>query len=368
MNTKKKIAYINPDCFIDTDLTVLKHISKEFDITWIPIISKSSAYSKFFLLEYAKENNLNVIIYENNLKGRSIKNFILYRDIIRTIQFSNCDLIFTGLLDIYWTIICKLFIHKIPIVRGIHDYKIHSNFNRAFSLKVSNLTNIWFNKYFLFYSKSQQDLFIKDFPQKRSHLVGMSIKDFGKSTELYSSIEKEVKLLFFGRIESYKGLDLLITTLEKLYKKGIMNIKLSICGKGLFWYECSNLIKSNKQYNLQIRFIDNTEIPNLMMTHHFLVLPYRDTTQSGPIMIAANYGLPIIAPNNECFSNIYNKNNAILYEEGNLEQALISVSKLNNNEYENLRNKAKQLRSQFNEKNIGDKYIYFFNQVIRQND
>ena len=31
---KKTLVYLNPDCFTDTDLTVLKHLTNDFRVVW----------------------------------------------------------------------------------------------------------------------------------------------------------------------------------------------------------------------------------------------------------------------------------------------------------------------------------------------
>lgn len=364
MNMKKKIAYINPQYFIDTDLTVLKYLKEKFEVLWIPIINKNNpSYRVDELKEYAEKNNIQIVVFESALRMRSVKNIGFYKQILRMIRDNNCSLIFTGLSNVYWTVLSKYLVN-VPIVRGIHDYKLHSNFNASFFLKITNHLNILLNKYFLFYSKLQQELFKADYPGKTSEMVGMSVKDFGDSDIHKSLIQQEVKLLFFGRIDSYKGLNDLILNIESLYEHGIRNLKLSVCGKGAFWNECKGLIKNKQLYNLQVRFIDNEEVPNLFESHHFLVLPYHDATQSGPVMIAANYGLPIIAPNFGCFKSIYNQDAAILYEDGELAKALLKVSKLTQTEYMHLEEGAENIKMAYSGEKIAERYIDYFYKII----
>ena len=162
---------------------------------------------------------------------------------------------------------------------------------------------------------------------------------------------------FFGQIQKYKGLDILVKSLEKLFEINHKKIKLSICGKGRDWEECAHLIHHPEQYNIQIRFIENSEVADLFSSHHFLVLPYRDATQSGPIMIAANYGLPIICPQIESFTQIYDKDSAIMYQQGNLFGALCKVNELSQYEYDNYRKHAKLLREKYSELNVSNSYI-----------
>jgi glycosyltransferase involved in cell wall biosynthesis len=167
--------------------------------------------------------------------------------------------------------------------------------------------------------------------------------------------------LFFGNIVKYKGLDLLISALEGLRARGIENITLTIAGRGEDLDYCRSLMRTKEIYRLLPRFIENSEVPGLMCSHHFLVLPYRDSTQSGPLLIAANYGVPVLAPRNGCFTEVYDDDSAVLYD--TLEDGLQRVSALSDDSYEAIRSKASAIREQFSEEAIAEKYCAYFDSL-----
>ena len=84
---------------------------------------------------------------------------------------------------------------------------------------------------------------------------------------------------------------MLINAFEKILNMGINNIRLSFLG------ECTpknklylkSLIKSYDKYSLRLHFINNDEIPQIYNEHDLAIFPYREATQSGPLMIAINY-------------------------------------------------------------------------------
>lgn len=160
----------------------------------------------------------------------------------------------------------------------------------------------------------------------------------------------------------------MIETFEKLcVDVDNHKIHLSICGHGEFWNQCKQQIRTRQLYNLQIRFIDNQEIPDLMCSHHFLILPYRDVTNSGPMMIALNYNLPIIAPKIGCFNDVYTEENAVLYAPEKLYQALISVNEMKNSEYLSMKKSCCELSAKYTEEEIAERYINFFRSVVNEN-
>lgn len=89
-------------------------------------------------------------------------------------------------------------------------------------------------------------------------------------------------ILFFGRIESYKGVDILYNWFNNQNKSLVQNLSLVIAGHGNIYFKRSanenNVIFIN-------RFIEDSEIRLLISYSLVLVLPYRSATQSGPVTL-----------------------------------------------------------------------------------
>lgn len=109
---------------------------------------------------------------------------------------------------------------------------------------------------------------------------------------LYDS--KNVNFVFFGRIEKYKGIGVLLEAFAKLKKK-YANVTLTIAGKGNM-KEFETIAQGVDGIQLHNHYIPDEEVgcyfdgPNVVT-----MLPYLDATQSGVIPIAMEYGSPIIA-------------------------------------------------------------------------
>ena len=84
-------------------------------------------------------------------------------------------------------------------------------------------------------------------------------------------------ILFFGTVDKYKGVDLLVDAYCNLTCK---SLKLVIAGRG-FDIEThnENIIRIN-------RFIEDEEVAYLFKKAKFIVYPYRSATMSGVLSLA----------------------------------------------------------------------------------
>ena len=116
------------------------------------------------------------------------------------------------------------------------------------------------------------------------------------SSEKRNSIESEnrINFLFFGRIEKYKGIAVLLNSYKILCEK-YEYISLTIAGSGDF-SEYNQLVENCNNLSILNRYIRDEEVGNLFEKRNtVLVLPYLDATQSGVVPIAIDFEVPIIA-------------------------------------------------------------------------
>lgn len=364
----RRIAYISSEWLIDTDITVIGELASEYELHFFYVCNcNSPRYNIEKLKSFCMDHNIHLHLYNHCAKYLSIKTFWLNYWLIKDADKLNPELIVKINSQLYWLILSSFFLRG-EIVYGFHDVKPHSNTKGGFLINFVIKQTIRLNKTFFVYSSTQFNFFTQHWPNKNVVNVGMSAKSFGEPHVKCPPISGGVKLLFFGRIEAYKGLGDLISYMEKLQEDGIRNITLSIYGKGPYWSTCVALIRTKEIFNLNIRFIENEEIADLFSSHHFLILPYRDTTQSGPLLIAANYGIPIVAPRFPSFLEIYSENSALFYDKGNLLDALKRLSTFTDSDYSNLKSNAESLKNRLSEKIISKNYIDFFNNILNNDN
>ena len=101
-------------------------------------------------------------------------------------------------------------------------------------------------------------------------------------------------ILFFGRLEYYKGLDLLIKAAE-IASERVPGLRVIVAGHGPDEARCRELVRYPQLFDWRAGFVPHGEIAGLFAEASVVVLPYRDASQSGVVPIAFANGRAVIA-------------------------------------------------------------------------
>jgi glycosyltransferase involved in cell wall biosynthesis len=99
--------------------------------------------------------------------------------------------------------------------------------------------------------------------------------------------------LFFGRIQKYKGLKILIEA-EKIVSKAMPELKIIVAGTGDELKKYAPKMKSNPHYEIHDGFIPNSTVGSYFQRASIIVLPYIEASQSGVVAMAFAFGKPVI--------------------------------------------------------------------------
>ena len=118
----------------------------------------------------------------------------------------------------------------------------------------------------------------------------------------------KVRLLFFGKIQPYKGLDLLLKALATMPDAFANRWTLRVVGEP--YMDVNPLLELARESGIHdriefdFRFVMESEIAGLFTAADLLVMPYRAIDASGVLMSSLAAGLPIVASRLGAFSEL----------------------------------------------------------------
>ena len=101
-----------------------------------------------------------------------------------------------------------------------------------------------------------------------------------------------LRLAFFGRIMSYKGLPLFVETMERLRASGI-DVRVGVFGEGELGACASRLQRLGAE--VVNRWLGEEEVGRVLAGYHALVLSHIEASQSAVVATAYGLGLPVVA-------------------------------------------------------------------------
>ena len=198
-----------------------------------------------------------------------------------------------------WCLFLYLFkpILKYKIFYGVHDNPFEPKESPVFLMNFFEKVFVKKADLILAYSNFVKENLKKYLPNKKIEVLPLGIhRDLCSQLEKKFDLNKKfLEILFFGRLENYKGIDTLVKAYEIL-KKENLNVKLTIAGRGKLNENLENKIKE-LGINFKNYWLSNEELCQLIKECDVLVAPYKKATQSGIVSVALAYGIPVIATN-----------------------------------------------------------------------
>jgi len=209
---------------------------------------------------------------------------------------------------------------KKPVIVGYHTPLFNNRFLHDLCVKV-RLLNIWkkFSAHHVLTNEQKEILLSHNF--KNVFLIPNGIDtrnfipNFVKDNDVF-------KILFLGRLNKIKGINLLLEAARNLYAKGLTNIKFIIAGDGPLKVKVLDF--ATRYYNIEYRGFINEELKKeLYRQAHVFVLPSKAEGFPLTILEAMASGCYIISSSDY---GIVPKGNIILKEltVHALEKAIIS--------------------------------------------
>jgi len=278
-------------------LNVIDKNAVHFTNLEYPLTSKKGFFFKFFPF----------FVYKKIVE-------IINKNEIKYVHFLTCDYTLASL-------IFRLK-NKVSIVYTVHDLIPHE------TAKEKSLKKMFFDKYIQWGCKkitnnadilvtcskeqfytlqkryTDKQVCFHQFPSlvTKNIIEGNAVCPELKNTEKY--------ILFFGRIDGYKGIDLLYNVF--IENKIFSDYTLVIAGKGELYFER----KCDENNVICIdRYIDEMEVKSLYEQASCVVYPYISATMSGVLTLAYAFGTPLLASDIPYFrDNIEDGQTGILFK------------------------------------------------------
>lgn len=294
----------------------------------IDIIGKHSGmhYYDYAFINLLKENGISAKIISNfnDINAYKLSDFYSGSYVVKLVKLLSFTLhlmwillrnrkvtyvylSFGSKLDLFFLVIIRLFTSKVIV--DIHEFVM------------LDTTNTWLFKCFSFMYKDKVNCIIYHSDKIRCELVNIQFLgkmiyvphfkyDYDK-TFCINNVDKQIldidfkshtTFLFFGHVRPSKGIDLLIDTIKMV---NVANVQFIIAGN-----DPDNLLEDTQFCDNLItirRYINNDELNFLFFNVDYVLLPYREISQSGVLETAIYFRKPVLLSNLEYFRDYLNK-------------------------------------------------------------
>lgn len=127
----------------------------------------------------------------------------------------------------------------------------------------------------------------------RVAVIPLGVYDYFLRWQRPEHAEKPGTVLFFGRINAYKGLGVLLDAWERVVAE-CPHARLVIAGQGYDLPNHRERILRDPQCVLIDRFVSSQEVAQMFTEASIVVLPYVEGTQSGVVSVALAFGKPAV--------------------------------------------------------------------------
>jgi glycosyltransferase involved in cell wall biosynthesis len=211
----------------------------------------------------------------------------------------------------FWNIFVILMFRffKVNVVNTVHDGVLHSGDGQPFEQFLNGLC-IRYSNGIIFLTEYVKKITIARYGNiKNSTIIPHGIlKPNNLDFTLRRYPPDDFKILFIGRVNKYKGVELLIQAFNSLQSE--KPVSLTIAGK--FSYNIEPNIDTSRVVIID-KYLTDNEIGTLINTSDLLVLPYLEATQSGVVTIGIAGGIPMLCTDVGGLSEQVQDNNGALF-------------------------------------------------------
>lgn len=223
------------------------------------------------------------------------------RRAFKTITVLQPDLVHFGGPHL-WNVplVLQLKRHSIPIIHTIHDLDPHTGTRFGSLLHLWNKVIMRSSDHILLHGQCYRQRLINQgtAPEKITYApilhLFLSYQEALNLTKNPQPVQNDPFILFFGRLEKYKGIDDLLTAYTKVLASNVVNnpMRLVLAGRGQLSAPWLHQLPSGVE--LHNYLIEDMEAVELFRCCSLVVLPYIDATQSALVAAAYYFHKPVL--------------------------------------------------------------------------
>ena len=361
----KSICWITSGYLLQVDLPILHKLNDKYNIKWIVYADENSDKGKF-AKQYADRHKISIEFLKLHSHRYLPFSFFEYQRHLKYLGQLGCDLYYFNIIAFpYMIFAIKKYIAHEKVVMAMHHGKIHNGMQLRHIYKYYLAYLCKQDFYFQYFSNTQANYFTGD--KKRRFVIPLALNDFGTSAKYPP--KDYVQFLSFGHIIETKNIGLLIQAACKLKEHCKIPFKVKIVGHCRTWKTTyQQLIKYPEIFDLCIESIPDEDIPDLFSSSHYLILPYKSVTQSGPLRIAYGYNLPVITSDLDGFKeSVVEGVTGLMFKSEDVDSLFLLMQKcieMHPDIYNEIRKKQKDyVDKELSIDAVVEKYIDMFNHI-----
>ena len=344
-----KVLYISGPSFLDMDLSFVRALGEVSECYYLldlyPKLYKATALNleeaptKADILSMRDFPGMDSLLPMLNVERSFVinrisnnplahSNLAMQYKLFRFIQKLDPDVIHFN-NQIYFTHF-YLFAWARRVLISIHDPFPHSgeeSDTKRMSARVYKFLNSLIIKHHLLYNDIMVTAYAKDRGIRDDRVLTSSLGPYDYLRTLnHRAPSLYCDFLIFGRIQKYKGIDLLLEAFVLVLHE-FPDATLTVAGSGDFWFDVNDYGIPERNLRIINRFIPGGELAQLLAGSRVVVCPYRDATQSGVVMSAYAFHRPVIVTNVGALSKVVEEGKTGFVVEPNNAAALAEAMK-----------------------------------------
>lgn len=234
-------------------------------------------------------------------RHRSLSNPWFLHQLTRLIHSEKPNLIHLLSNTTLWLNFAAPFWRPIPLVTTVHDVNLHPGDSDTRTLPGwAPELMVRQSGHIVVHGQGLKQMIIDRYakPAERVHVLSHpAIHRYAGMAQQQKMARRAadgtVRVLLFGRIFAYKGLEYLVRA-EAMLKDLLPNLRITVAGRGDSPWIFQPLMGEASRYDIRNHFIEDTEVAQLFLDADIVVLPYTEASQSGVLNLAAAFGKPVI--------------------------------------------------------------------------